>query len=233
MFKVVTDYPLAVESDDHKHPEGIYYDNNLNLGFVESLENYFDNKDIKQIYFMDLGCAGGELVCHLHKKGHLTVGLEGSDHCLNIRQEMVEEVGMLPAGHKNWQEFGNKILFTCDVTKKYQVLLNDAPFKFDIITCWDVIEHFNDEDLDTYFNLVNNHLKDSGLFVSSIHMGESKRNTNSKNTPVELNYHKCVHGKDWWNNKLSEHFKLIDFPFTESNRGHPAHHQDLFACVKK
>jgi len=233
MFTVVTEHPVAVNSDDHKHPEGIYYDNNLNAGFVESVEDYFEDKNKKSINFMDLGCAGGALVCEMHKRGHISIGLEGSDHCLNIRPEMVEEVGMMPAGHENWKEYGNKILFTCDVTKPFEVQFNNNIFTFDLITCWDVIEHFLDEDLDVYFANVDKHLKAGGIFAASIHMRKSHRNKNSKNTPSDLNYHKSMHGREWWEQKLKEHFNLIPFPFLVSNRGHVPDHSEIFACTKK
>ena len=230
MFKVITNHPVAEDTDDHKHPEGIYYDNNYNAGFVESFENYFNGRKLN---IMDLGCAGGELICRLNERGHTAVGLEGSDHCLVIRPEMVEEVGFMPAGHKNWEQYGNKNLFTCDVTKPFTVTFNDENFKCDFITCWDVIEHFYDEQLDQFFNNVNNHLEDGGMFTCSIHMGVSPRHNSSKNTPHGLDYHKSKHPREWWIEELSKHFKLLEnYPFVVSNRGLPAHHSDLFACTK-
>ena len=229
MITLQTNNPVAIDSDDHKHPEGIYYDNNLNEDFVRSVEEHFKRK----ISILDLGCAGGELITHMHKKGNKAVGLEGSDHCLNIRPEMIEEVGREPAGLHNWKEYGNTILFTCDVTKEYSIFEDGKLLQFDLITCFDVIEHFNDQDLDSYFNMVNKHLLSDGLFVNSIHQSSSPRNKNSKNTPENLNYHKSMHNREWWEKKLSEHFVTVEFPFSHSNRGHPKDHHELFACKKK
>lgn len=230
MFKVITDHPIAVDSDDHKYPEGIYWDNNCDYTFVESFEKYFGDRKIKM---MDLGCAGGELICRMHDRGHTAIGLEGSDHCLIVRPEMVDEVGILPEGRHNWQQYHAKNLFTCDVTKPFTVVYDEQPFKAEMITCWDVIEHFYDEQLDDFFVNVDNHLAAGGLFVSTIYMGTSTRKGSSKNTPEGLNYHKAVHDRQWWSSKLSEYFNLVPYPFDCSNRGHPPDHEELFACVKK
>ena len=229
MISVQTNHPIAIDSDDHKHPEGIYYDNSLNDDFVRSVEEHFR----KKISILDLGCAGGELITHMHKKGNRAVGLEGSDHCLNVRPAMIEEIGKEPAGLQNWKNFGNVILFTCDVTKEYSVFEDGKLLQFDLITCFDVIEHFKDEGLDSYFNMVDKHLSPDGLFVSSIHQRESYRHVGSKNTTEKINYHKSIHNREWWEQKLSEHFLIVEFPFSHSNRGHEKGHNDLFACKKK
>ncbi len=36
MIKLITDYPIAVESDDHIHPDGIYLDNNQKRFLLET-----------------------------------------------------------------------------------------------------------------------------------------------------------------------------------------------------
>jgi hypothetical protein len=81
--------------------------------------------------------------------------------------------------------------------------------------------------------MVDKHLLPEGLFVNSIHRSESYRHVGSKNTPEKLNYHKSMHNREWWEQKLSEHFVIAEFPFSHSNRGQPKGHDDLFACKKK
>ena len=212
MITVETQHPIATESLDHIHPEGIYYDNNLNIWWVENAEKYFGaGKGGRKLNFLDLGCAGCLLVRAMHERGHTAVGLEGSDHCLNIRPEMVEEVGQLPYGHENWKIHGNKILFTCDVTKEYTIRYNGELLKFDLISCWDVIEHFEPEELDTFFGLVDKHLADNGIFVGSIALIDAPRMPTSKNTPANLNYHKSLFTANWWDKKLAQYFTKMDY----------------------
>jgi len=214
MISVQTNFPVAVESADHLHPEGIYYDNTISWPFVASVENYFKEK----INFLDLGCAGGELVCRMQERGHTAVGLEGSDHCLNVREDMINEVGMRPAGLGNWQKYGNKNLFTCDVTKDYKIRQNYGPMTFDLITCWDVMEHFEPQDVSNFLRLVYDHLKPNGIFVASIALFNSGRHAASSNTPENLNYHKSVFAESWWLEKNSLFFNQIKYPFSICNR---------------
>jgi 2-polyprenyl-3-methyl-5-hydroxy-6-metoxy-1,4-benzoquinol methylase len=214
-IKVFTNNPVAINSDDHLYPEGIYYDNNLNINFCNEIEQYYDHKKIN---FLDLGCAGGELVCHMYDRGHNSVGLEGSDHCLNVRPEMVKEVGFEPLGHKNWKLFGNKILFTCDITKDYTITNNSKPAKFDFITCFDVMEHFTSDEVDNFLKQLYKHTKHGGLFIAQIALYPSGRHSSSLNTPENINYHKSVFPREWWLEKISSYFVEIKFPFTCHNR---------------
>lgn len=216
MLQVITNYPIAIDSDDHKYPEGIYYDNNSNQAFIADVEKYFND----HISILDLGCAGGQLVCDMHQKGHVAVGLEGSDHCLNVRPQTVDEVGMLPYGHQNWKTYGNKILFTCDITKDYQIYDCDRPMKFDLITCWDVMEHFEPNAVPKFVELVKNHLKPNGIYVATIALFSSGRHQLSKNTPHGLEYHKSLFPKEWWLNQLAPQLQSIPYPFMCCNRSY-------------
>ena len=216
MIKVLTQNPIAVDSDDHIHPEGIYLDNNLNPEFINSVESYFQRK----INFLDLGCAGGRLVCNMHERGHKSIGLEGSDHCLNIIEDMVNEVGCLPYGHEEWKKYGNEILFTCDITKDYDILEDDNILQFDLITCWDVMEHFNPDDVNNFMFNLKKHLKIGGIFVASIALFPSYRHETSLNTPENLNYHKSLFPKEWWIGKLDSYLYQIEYPFSCCNRSY-------------
>lgn len=235
MITIKTNFPVAVNSDDHKYPEGVYLDNTINYNFVEEIEKYMDivrpyleiisvknqldsSNNNKKIRLLDIGCAGGELVCRMNEKGHICVGLEGSDHIVNIRPEMVYEMKKLPLGWKNWKKYVNKNLFTCDVTKEYSIYENSELMQFDIITSFDVFEHFATEDIENVLVQSYKHLKPGGLFIAQIALFNSGRTTYSENTPGDLNYHKSVFHKEWWESKLDKFYKRINYPFMYTNR---------------
>ena len=209
MIKLITDYPIAVDSDDHIHPDGIYLDNSFNHAFVKNVEEYFK---FNKINILDLGCAGGEFVSRMAERGHNTVGLEGSDHCVNIRDEAVKHHNISPLGLKNWEQYHNSRLFTCDVTKQYQLLLNNSPMTFDLITCFDVMEHFHEHELDMFFKMVQSHLKPNGIFVASIALFDLIKDAG-------VNWHKSVYPKEWWVKKNADYLKEITYPFGLTNRG--------------
>lgn len=75
MIKIITDHPLALDSDDHHYPDGVHLDNHFNMHFVNSVENVFKQK----ISILDLGCAGGAFVSDMSGRGHVAVGLEELD----------------------------------------------------------------------------------------------------------------------------------------------------------
>ena len=213
MIKLKTKFPIALDSDDHIHPEGIYLDNNLNPEFLNSVLSFFRG----HMNYLDLGCAGGELVCEMHRRGNTAVGLEGSDHCLNVREDMVKEMGTLPYGYKNWEEYHNEILFTCDVTKDYTLLEDGIQMEFDLITCWDVMEHFTPDAVDNFLKNVSTHLKPNGIFVASIALFGSGRSVVTEET-LGINYHKSVFPRKWWIEKIEKHLKKVTYPFSATNR---------------
>lgn len=154
LFKVITEYPVAFDSPDHLYPWGTMRDNSTNAWFIAEVLNRCGNQPIN---FMDLGCSGGQLTIDFLNKGNNAIGLEGSDYSAKI-------------GRANWGEYYNKNLFTCDISRPFQVLYNDEPYKCDCITAWEVIEHLSKEGLDNMFNNILNHLKDDGFFCGTISM---------------------------------------------------------------
>lgn len=222
MIKVITNHPVAVESDDHIHPEGTHYDNGVHQAFVDQVEGLYYGRT--PISFMDLGCAGGKLVCEMDDRGHRAVGLEGSDHCLTAGDEYVARMGKLPAGYDNWQKNGNKFLFTCDLSKPFEVIDTDidARIEFDCITCFDVIEHFFPEDLDQFFSSVAKHLKVGGWFIGTIALYPAGPTPGLVGAPEGLDYHKSVYPTEWWQAKMAPHFTELPFPLSTTNRGLPS-----------
>jgi SAM-dependent methyltransferase len=211
MFKVITNHPVAIDSDDHNHPEGIFYDNNLDVGFVNSAESYFQNRKIS---FLDQGCAGGALAIEFHNRGHLSIGIDGSDQALNPSQWLIEEKKRMPNGHENWKKYHDEILFTCDLAKEYTIEHNGELAKFDLITSWDVMEHFNPEDVDQVLASTAKHLKPDGIFVANIALFQSGRHESDYN----IDYHKTVRDSQFWHERLEKFFSKIDYPFTATNR---------------
>lgn len=210
MITITAEAPVALDSDDHIHPDGIYLDNNVTMEFVYEIENHFQRK----INFLDLGCAGGALTCELIKRGHNAVGIDGSDHCLNFRKDAADKLNMVrPYGYDNWQKYGNNRLFTADITKEFQLFDNGEEMKFDLITAWDVLEHFFPERIDVFAEQVKKHLKPDGYFVASI----AKFSLNKHN----VEYHKSNFQDAWWIEKLSPHLNRVQYPFRFCNRNLP------------
>ena len=154
MIRLETNYPVAIESPDHIVPVGTVDDNTTDIDYINAVKNYFDNK---QIRVLDLGCAGGQLISDFISRGDVGVGLEGST---NARER--------GAGKHNWDQHGDKNLFTVDLSKPYQLYEDDKKMQFDFITTWEVVEHIAEEDLKTFFEQINNHLKDDGVFCCSV-----------------------------------------------------------------
>jgi cyclopropane fatty-acyl-phospholipid synthase-like methyltransferase len=156
MIKIETQYPIASDSPDHLYPHGTAHDNSTDVNFLDELTAHFKNEKIN---FLDLGCSGGQLVVDLHNKGNVSIGLEGSDYSLVNNRA-------------NWPEYGNKILFTCDITKPFKIFNDEevTPILFDVITAWEVVEHIKYSDLSLLFQNINNSLKTDGIFLASIAM---------------------------------------------------------------
>jgi len=60
-----------------------------------------------------------------------------------------------------------KNLFTCDITKPFQVLRDQRPLQFDLITAWEVLEHVPPSELDQLFRNIAGHLRPGGYFIAS------------------------------------------------------------------
>jgi SAM-dependent methyltransferase len=190
MIKVITKYPIAFDSPDHLYPWGTKRDNSTNIKFIDEIENYFGNKKIS---YMDIGCSGGQLVKDFGERGHISIGLEGSDYSLiNDRA--------------NWAELANKLLFTCDVSYPFTILNDDEPLKFDCITAWELIEHLHPERLDAFFQNVLNHLSDDGLFCASIATVPDK--------PEGHDLHLSVFSPQTWIEEILP--KYFDLPYKTS-----------------
>lgn len=149
---IQTEYPVAYDSPDHINPLGTIQDNTRNYAFYKKCRTLYG----PEMAFLDLGCSGGGLVFDFALNGHLAIGLEGSDRS----QKM---------GRANWRTIPDN-LFTCDITKPFHLIDTkaDAPQKFNVISCWEVLEHIPEADLPQLIKNVKSHLADGGIFIGSV-----------------------------------------------------------------
>ena len=156
-FAIETNHRVAFESPDHIAPKGTAVNNSTNKKFVLHMDEYL-RCELKAgsdtLNFMDLGCSGGQLVADFLKMKWRAIGLEGSDFSLKFRRA-------------NWATLANTNLFTCDITKPYQVTLDGKAAQFHLITAWEVMEHMATPDLDLVFAQIRKHLAPGGYFVAS------------------------------------------------------------------
>ena len=154
-IELQTKFPVAFESPDHLVPWGTMNDNSTNRKFVLFMDDLVrSQRETGPFGFMDLGCSGGQLVRDFKDLAWIAVGLEGSDYSLKHRRA-------------NWPKMAGKNLFTCDITKPFQVLRDQRPLPFDIITAWEVLEHVPPSALDQLFRNIAGHLRPGGYFIAS------------------------------------------------------------------
>lgn len=153
-IKVITKHQIAYESPDHIAPCGTMQDNSTNRTFIILINKLLAREFVsKQLNFLDLGCAGGQLVRDFRDLGYISVGLEGSDYSLKHKRA-------------NWPLLGGENLFTCDIKEPFEIISEDK-IKFHLITAWEVLEHIHKDDLDNFFINIIKHLEEGGYFIAS------------------------------------------------------------------
>jgi SAM-dependent methyltransferase len=154
-FSRETQYPVAFSSPDHLAPKGTAVNNSTNKKFVLYMDAKLHREHGPQtLRMMDLGCAGGQTVADFMTLKWQGVGLEGSDFSLKHRRA-------------NWARLANTHLFTCDITKPFQVKSDGQPVRFHLITAWEVMEHIGTPELDQVFTNICAHLEPGGYFIAS------------------------------------------------------------------
>ncbi len=197
--RLVTDNPVAITSNDHLFPHGTARDNTRAPNFVQKCEQILGSP----LNVLDLGCSGGGLVFDFSLRGHCAIGLEGSDYSAKrLRAE--------------WRQLRNN-LFTCDISKPFDLVEKERSERilFDLIMCWEVLEHLSASDLPQLFSNVRKHLKPRGLFTGSISTRPSG------NCPNGGAYHLTVQDRRWWEQEFirngfvqldSSFFDYCDYP---------------------
>jgi cyclopropane fatty-acyl-phospholipid synthase-like methyltransferase len=204
-------------------------DNSTDIALVKETIKRFNTNENKKINWLDLGCGGGAFILDANSfdETDICVGLDGS--CGVYKQN-------------NWKSDKNKkILKHADLTKYFSVCdENENQIKFDVITCWEVIEHFEKNQLDQFFKNVYNHLDDNGIFFGSIalfsdtrdekgyHQDHPNFNPNGKLYIL----HKTVHqSREPWDLIMSKYFNILEYNFNVRLRNH--HNSYYFMCSKK
>ena len=187
-IKLITQHPVAYDSLDHKNPLGTIGDNTRNYGFYKKCRLLYG----ENLSFLDLGCAGGGLVFEFALNGHIAIGLEGSDISKTLARA-------------NWRTIPSN-LFCCNITKEFELIdcTKKVTNRFNVISCWEVLEHIPEDGLETFFRNVKKHLENGGIFIGSISSNSSDLR------------HVTVHDKDWWVKKFSK-FGLRILPEREVN----------------
>ena len=184
---VISNFPVAYESNDHIHPEGTRVDNTRSKRFVIATEKLI-NKPL--ISIIDFGCAGGGLVFDFLLRGHNAIGLDGSDYSLKSQRA-------------HWKVIPNH-LFTCDITKPFRVKENGNDKKFDLITAWEFFEHIPEQYIKNVFDNISKLIDKNGYFIGSIGTSVSFSSTGH---PL----HMTVETKHWWQNIfLKNGYKFLE-----------------------
>ncbi|MDL2266662.1 glycosyltransferase [Desulfovibrio sp. OttesenSCG-928-G15] len=183
-FSCITDYPVAYDSPDHIHPIGTLNDHTRHPRFVRACEQLFPDK--KMLSFLDLGCSAGGMVWDAILRGHIGVGLEGSD--ISLLQQRAE-----------WRLL-KESLFTCDIGKPF-LLTRDgsSAYQFDVISAWEVLEHLTRESLHILFTNLSTHMHADSIFACSISQIDGGFTDDGK--PL----HQTIEPLSWWQDLAQEH----------------------------
>ena len=177
-----TNYPIAAESLDTLVPHGTIQDNTRYPRFIKKCETLLGQD--RELSFLDLGCSGGGMVLDAILRGHLGIGLEGSDASLNAQRA-------------EWRLLRDN-LFTCDISKPFALVDKKTQQKaqFHIITAWEVMEHIAEKDLPQLFINIKDHLLPDGYFIASI------ANYDDIDPETGINWHVTVHPYEWWKDRF-------------------------------
>lgn len=217
IIQIDTDYPIAVDSNDHLYPWGTSRDNSSSNSFITDVKNHFNNKKIN---FLDLGCSGGKLVKDFIPHCTWSVGLEGSDY--SIRNERAE-----------WPELYGRNLFTCDISQPFKIwednvnarlishgeegvkweettigVISPPTLKFNCITAWEVVEHIKTDRLEIFFENIYNHLSDDGIFCCSV----STMIEPAYGGPPDVFLHQTVWDEPTWDRYFDTRTRLARTP---------------------
>ena len=170
-----------IYSKDYSEPKGARHDNSGSTYFTEAIERTFKGNKIN---FLDLGCAGGQLVKDMYDLRHLAFGIEGSPYQKNHKLN-------------NWVSIPDN-LFVSDITEKFRFYTYDengqsTKVLFDVISAWDVLEHIPEDRLPGLIENLTKNLKPDGFFICGIADFEDE------------GYHVTIQNKEWWIKLFEQH----------------------------
>lgn len=149
-IKAVCESPVAFDSPDHLQPRGTAENHMTHYGFIVNMKRRMGANGA----MLDLGCSSGRLVRDFRRVGWTAVGLEGSDYSLKAKRPC-------------WDTEAYVSLFTCDIGKPFEIQNNQCVLQFDVITCFQVLEHLDSSRLECLMNSVERHSKTGTLFIIS------------------------------------------------------------------
>jgi len=197
--EIVAQATVAEQSPDHICPVGTINDNHSSDGYLAEVEKYvLDNMGKEKFNYMDIGCAGGQLAVDFAKRGHFSIGLEGSDHSIK-------------RGLHNWPEYHKTVLHTADLTKPYHVEKNGEKVLFDVISAWEVIEHIHPTEIHTFFSYVFDNLAEDGVFIGSINTGPDYRELPDGGI---IHLHQSVFPEQFWKEHILSSYNVQAYPFS-------------------
>jgi len=181
---IKTDFPFCYDSEDYKQPCGSAHDYYSNPLFIQRTELLF--RGPSPLFVLDLGCANGTMIVDYIKKGHVGIGIDGSDFGVKNKTG---------GWGTNPESF-----FNADLAKPFSLIRTDFDDRviFDIVTAWEVLEHIKEEDLPQFFENIKKHISASSLCFFSIALFESGP------------YHQNVKNETWWRERLSKDFIIYD-----------------------
>lgn len=196
-FNVETEKEVAYDSPDHLHPLGTSRDNSINTRFNKKIYTIFKDHP-RPLKVLDMGCSGGGFIKSCIDDGCIGIGVEGSDYSKILKRA-------------EWKTIPDK-LFTCDITAPFQVKMDNGGdvfnLQFDVVTCWEVMEHIKEPDIAKVAENVKKHLLPHGLWIMSV------CEIDDYNEGVNL--HQTVQPKKWWINK----FKTLGLIHQEQFEGY-------------
>ena len=210
-MKVKTNFVFAEESPDFLEPVGAFYDDTTDQKYIESIEDYFSEKeggDRRPLTTLELGCAGGRIVKDLVERGHDSYGLEGAPYPLFMAR---------PA----WLEYYNTRIFNCDISKPFKLLEDDGTLKtFDVISHWEFLEHLSPSCLDYFHARLWTHLKpDGSIFCGVSPWGPSlNRDRIDEGSPLkthalDVKHHQSCFWEDEWEKLYwNQYFNVHEYP---------------------
>jgi 2-polyprenyl-3-methyl-5-hydroxy-6-metoxy-1,4-benzoquinol methylase len=184
---IITQNPIALDSNDHLHPSGCINDHHDATEFCDYLIKHWPNRKT----LLDLGTATGTVVSSSVERNFDAFGVEGSDAPKRMQLEK---------GEGPWVKYGGIRLFNADIRYPFQLYReNNERAKFDIITAWDVLEHMTEKTINTVLENIKRHSIGGAFMIATISF---------ESYPNDL-YHLLPRPREWWLSKFSE-FDFID-----------------------
>lgn len=200
------------------------------IKFIEEVIDRFPLEEDERINWLDLGCAGGRLILDVskHEKTNICIGLDGS-------------VGVYK--QESWSSGENSdVLRNADLSKEFFIEYDDGKrVIFDVITAWELVEHFYENELETFFNNVYNHLSEEGVFIGSAANYPDVRDENGY-SPADSEFnrngklydlHKIFWDRNQWDTFLGKWFNVQYFDFENKFRNMHEEMTYYFVATKK